>query len=569
MVAGDHDGADTGLLGLRDSSGDLGADRVDHAGQAAEHQIVLKGRGAEVRRLLGIGAAGQGQNAQGLVGHSLVGREDLLAAGVGHGDDLAVLVHMGAARQNNVRAALGVLLKGAVGLLDHNGHHLAAGIERSLAHTRVLDVEALHASLGGVVDQSALGRLANGLALLLVPLGIGAQGHAGKELLLGAGELVLDDGHLVLGKGTGLIGADDLGAAKGLDSGHLANDRLALGHLGDAHGQNDGDDGNQALGNSGNGQGHGDHEGVEQHGGVGAKITEVADDVDGEDDHADGENELGKDAGKLVKLHLKRGELLLSLGEGGGDLAHLGLHAGANNNGAAAAVHHGGTHVAHVLAVAQRHVIGIGGKGDLIGVLLYRDGLAGKGGLLDLHGSALENAAVCRHGVARFEQDDITGNQLGAGHVDELAVAHNLGLGGAHLLQGLKGLLGLSLLDHAQNRVQDNDGQNDRSVRPLGLALDEACDHRNGGSNEQHDDHGVCHLLEEALPHGCLLFFVQLVRANARKTRGGLSRGQACLGVRGLCSEHVLGRSQVLLLHKIPPGTFSWDAVRPHPTPTV
>ena len=126
---------------------------------------------------------------------------------------------MGAQAKHHVGCALGVLLVLAVQGLDDHGHHLAAGVERGLAHARVLGGQAGEASLAGVVDKRALGRLTHGLAQLLVPLGVGAQRHAGQELLLGRGELVLDDGHLVLGKGTGLVGADGLRAAKGLDGG--------------------------------------------------------------------------------------------------------------------------------------------------------------------------------------------------------------------------------------------------------------------------------------------------------------------------------------------------------------
>ena len=131
----------------------------------------------------------------------------------------------------------------------------------------------------------------------------------------------------------------------------------------------------------------------------------------------------------------------------------------------------------------------------------------------------------------------------------------DLGLSRAHLLQRLERLLGLGLLDHAENRVQDDDGQDDGGIGPLGLALDEAGDDRDGGCDEQHDDHGVGHLLEEALPHGSLLFFLELVGTHAGETRGGLSCRQSRLGVRGLRIEHVFDRSQVLLFHRqIPSG---------------
>ena len=122
----------------------------------------------------------------------------------------------------------------------------------------------------------------------------------------------------------------------------------------------------------------------------------MTDDVDAKDDDADDDNHDGKDAAELGKLHLQRRELFLGLGQGAGDLAHLGVHTGADHDGATAAVYHGGTHVAHVLAVAERHVVGACGELDHVGVLLDRHGLAGKCGLFDLHRGALEDATVSR-----------------------------------------------------------------------------------------------------------------------------------------------------------------------------
>ena len=46
VVARDHDGADASVVRLADSVGHLGADRVNHAGQAAEDQVVLERSGA-------------------------------------------------------------------------------------------------------------------------------------------------------------------------------------------------------------------------------------------------------------------------------------------------------------------------------------------------------------------------------------------------------------------------------------------------------------------------------------------------------------------------------------------
>ena len=226
----------------------------------------------------------------------------------------------------------------------------------------------------------------------------------------------------------------------------------------------------------------------------------MAENVDAKDHDADDDHHDGEDAAELSELDLQRRELFLGLGQGAGDLAHLGVHAGTDHDSAAAAVHHGGTHVAHVLAVAERHVVGARGELNHVGVLLCGHGLAGQGGFLDLHRGALEHAAVCRDGVARLEHDHVAGHELGTRQVHELAVAQNLGLRRAHLLQGLEGLLALGLLNHAQHRVDDNDEHDDGDIGKVGLALDHARKRADDGSHDQHDDHGVGHLLKEALP---------------------------------------------------------------------
>ena len=517
---------------------------------------MLERSGAAVARDLGVSAACQRQHAQGLVGHGLVGGHELGATLLGQRDDLFALVDMGAQADHHVGRALGVLLVLAVQGLDDHGHHLAARVERGLAHARVLGSQAGETSLAGVVDERTLSRLAHGLAQLLVPLGIGAKGHTCQELLLRRSELVLDDGHLVLGKGAGLVGADGLRAAEGLDGRKLADNRLALGHLGHAERQHDGHDGDQALRDGSDGERDSDHKGVEQGSRVGKDVAyAVAEDIDAKDHDADDDHHDGKDAAELGELHLQRRELFLGLGQGAGNLAHLGIHAGADYDGAATAVHNGGTHVAHVLAVAERHVIGARGKLDHVGVLLYGHGLASECGLFDLHRGALEDAAVGRNGVARLEHDHVTGHELGARQMHELAVAQYLGLRRAHLLQGLEGFFALGFLDHAQHRVDDNDEHDDGDIGKVRLALDHARERADDGGNDQHDDHGVCHLLKEALPQRCLLGFLELVRACLGEARRRLVVAQAEVLIDALVAEHLRRGGQVFLLHiESPPG---------------
>ena len=259
VVAGDHHGADAGLTALHDGGLDLGTDRVDHAGQAQEAQILLQEGRLVAGGLFSPVALGGGQDAQGLVGHVLVGGQDLGALGVGHGQGLAVLQVGGAALEHLVGGALGVLDVGAAGGVD-GAHHLAGRIEGRLVHTGLGGGQLAlgQALLGRKVDQGGLGGLAFGLALV-VQVGVVAQGHGGGQ---GGGLAhVLDHGHLVLGQGAGLIRADDLGAAQGLDGGQAADDGVAVAHVGHADGKHHRDHGGQALGDGGHRQGNSHHEG--------------------------------------------------------------------------------------------------------------------------------------------------------------------------------------------------------------------------------------------------------------------------------------------------------------------
>src|SRR5699024_5239230 len=163
VVAGDHDRADAGFTAFHDGGLDLRADRVDHAGQADEAQILLQEGG-----LIAFGAAGPpahrgGQHPQGLVGHGLVGGQDLGPLGVGHGLGLGAVPVGGAALEHLVRGALGVLDEAFAHRVD-GGHHLAGGVEGCLIHTGLggLQVGLFQRDAGGVVDQGGLGGFAGG-----------------------------------------------------------------------------------------------------------------------------------------------------------------------------------------------------------------------------------------------------------------------------------------------------------------------------------------------------------------------------------------------------------------------
>ena len=97
-------------------------------------------------------------------------------------------------------------------------------------------------------------------------------------------------------------------------------------------------------------------------------------------------------------------------------------------------------------------------------------------------------------------------------------------------MQGFDGSLRLALLDHAQNGVQQNDGQDDNDFGPFGLAGQHTGEGADGGGNQQNDQHGVLQLCHKALEQGGLFGFFQLVGAVLGKTLLGLLGRQTFSG---------------------------------------
>ncbi len=155
----------------------------------------------------------------------------------------------------------------------------------------------------------------------------------------------------------------------------------------------------------------------------------------------------------------------------------------------------------------------------------------GERALLDLHRGALDDAAIRRHGVARLEDDDVAHDDIGGGYLDLAAVADDLGLGGAHLLQAREGVLCLVLLHHAEHGVEHDHEDDDEDVGEVSLALHHAGHGGDDRRDDEHDDHRVGHHGEEPLPQRILLRILQLVGTVLLETRRCLRGGEAELGI--------------------------------------
>ena len=81
-----------------------------------------------------------------------------------------------------------------------------------------------------------------------------------------------------------------------------------------------------------------------------------------------------------------------------------------------------------------------------------------------------------------------------------------------------------------------------KSISPVDGARHGADD----GRHDEHDDHRVRHLLEEADPQGRLCLLPELVGAVIGQTLGGDARGEAGLPVAALLAQDVGGTRQIL-----------------------
>ena len=271
---------------------------------------------------------------------------------------------------------------------------------------------------------------------------------------------MLYHGHFVLSQCASLVGADHLGTAQGLHSGQTADHRIAFGHFGYTDGQNHRNHCSQALGDGCHCQRNSDHKGFQN---TGDGIILLHHQVKNEDKYTDAQHQPAQGLAQLIQLTLQRGLLILCLCQHTGNFTHLGIHTGFGNDSLATAIDHSRTHVAHVLPVTQRH-IRILFNTQYLNVLIYRHRFTGQRSFFNFQRSTFKDSAVRRHCIACLQHDHIAGDQLGRMQHDLLTVADHLTGGSGHGLQRFNGRLCFTLLDHAQNGIEEHHDHNDANL---------------------------------------------------------------------------------------------------------
>ena len=216
----------------------------------------------------------------------------------------------------------------------------------------------------------------------------------------------------------------------------------------------------------------------------------VLDDRDGEQQRADPQRQQAQGRSQFPQPLLQRGRLLLPLGHHGSDLPDFRIHAGGNHDSPSPAPGDDGGHIGHVFPVAQGNLFPAlrQAKG---GVLLHRHGFPGEGGFLRLQLPGLCQAKVRRHLAARFQADQVAGDQPEGFHLHFPAVPDHNGRRLRQFFQGIQRLLGLPLLHHPHRRVQAHHRDDDDGVADL------AQEHRNRRSRQQHIDQRIVELFEK------------------------------------------------------------------------
>ena len=340
-------------------------------------------------------------------------------------------------------------------------------------------------------------------------------------------ELERTDRHLVLGQGAGLVGADHRGRAQGLHGGQPADQDAHAGHPLHPQGQGHGRDRQQPFRHRGDGQRDAHLQHVQER--VAAKPTR-------QDDHeAERQDDADQQATELGQLPLERRVPIVRTLDQRADLPDLAAHAGGGDDHPASPVRHRGAHEEHVPPVGDRRVRvrdGFDGLGD-------RLGLAGQGCLFGLQPRAHNDAPVRGHPRAGVEGDYVTWDERGGGDLMLLAIADDMRHRRDLLPEGGEGLRRLPLGQEADERVQEDDGDDGGRLD----ALVQGEGHRGRGQQQDHDE--ALELIDENRKKRPRRLLGERVGAVPLEAAGRLDAAQAVLGLGVDAPAHLVSGQRV------------------------
>lgn len=188
----------------------------------------------------------------------------------------------------------------------------------------------------------------------------------------------------------------------------------------------------------------------------------------------------------------------------------FGVGAGGHDDTRAPAERHQSAGVGHRTAVAER-----GARLDGIGVLLRGDRLTRQHGLVDPQRFGGDQAQVGRNAVARLQVHDVARHQLTGGQLDTATAADHLRRLREHRLDRRERPFRAAFLDKADQRVDQNDGENDPGIDPVP-------EERRAGCGQDQDVNQDVVKMPQKVAHWVGPRRRQLVRSVDREAFGGL-----------------------------------------------
>ncbi len=407
MITRDHDRADAGALGQRDSVLRFVARRVDHSDQPEEDEIVLDALVNLVapERVLRQRSEGDTERSQRFSRQVFIATRNLRAAFGRERSRLFADKLLRAAHEQDIRRAFGQDEQAflPLGVAVNRAHELALGGEGHFADADEPGGEALRPrarALRAATIKRALGRVAlhdpASVALLqrciVGPVGrgertqeleperavdrsstvapnvaFGCVARAAQSDAPACGDNATDR-HFVLGERAGLVGGDDIRRSERFDRREMADDGIPFRHALYAEREDGGDHRRQAFRNGRNRERDAQDEHVED----GRESAHVLDKKNGRDHHdGDDDDERPEHLADAVELPLQRRDLVRRVLQQPGDAAHFGLHPRRRDDRATAPIGRRRAAEDHVVPVAERHLLG-----DRGGVLRHRQALA-------------------------------------------------------------------------------------------------------------------------------------------------------------------------------------------------
>jgi len=342
--------------------------------------------------------------------------------------------------KNEKRGTLNTDNAFTLGRLDDSGDLLGNGIEGEELEDLVAGEDILGA---GVESEGLQESLVDSVETLLLA---GSSQTSSKHKVIRLDTLDgvwLSERELVLGKGTGLVGAENLDTSKGLDGRELLDNGLLLSKVGSTDSHGGSNDSGKTDGDTDDGNSESELKDFDN-------VVRAVERCDPDDE----KSEDDKDEQHCTDTVQDLGEMTSS----GRSLVDQSS---------------GATDESVITSRSDDHegLTTLDGRGSVTVVtfvLIDSEGLSSDSGLIDLQEGIIgNNATVGRNNSTFFDLEDVTGNDLRGLDFRKATVTENDSFEGESLLQFVDDRSGLELLDETDTGVEHQKSTDNTEINPI------------------------------------------------------------------------------------------------------